>query len=284
MTKEEYDSLAERNICFLEGEVWKEISSPLGIYKISNKGRLMNKETGNILRPRVSKNGYWCIPRNVRKDIKINYFHQAVATYFIINDCPELKKVINHINGIKCDNEAANLEWCTSSYNNKDAYATGLKKAPNVDIRRGVNQDGKIFYQFDLSGKFIRSWTSVYVCEQTLWPNNKKMRNLFKGLIGEYKTIGGFIFSYEDRINPADHLRDTPQAKTVYQYDLSGKFIGSFPSALAAGKSVGIDCTLIACVCRGKRNSAGGYMWTREYVPFLDPASKKLHIMQRYKS
>jgi hypothetical protein len=37
---------------------------------------------------------------------------------------------VNHINGMKADNCAANLEWCTRRQNNLHALRTGLRRPP----------------------------------------------------------------------------------------------------------------------------------------------------------
>jgi len=48
--------------------------------------------------------------------------------------------VVNHKNGNKKDNSAANLEWCTMEYNHNHAIATGLKQPPKPK-RKLTDQD-----------------------------------------------------------------------------------------------------------------------------------------------
>ena len=53
------------------------------------------------------------------------FVHRIVAETFIDNF--NNYKCVNHINGIKSDNNVSNLEWVSHSINNSHAYKTGLK-------------------------------------------------------------------------------------------------------------------------------------------------------------
>ena len=53
-------------------------------------------------------------------------YHRIIAECFVPN--PYNKHDINHINGVKTDNRAENLEWCTRSENVIHAYKNGLER------------------------------------------------------------------------------------------------------------------------------------------------------------
>lgn len=72
--------------------------------------------------------------KNKEGKVKAKKLHKLVAETFISN--PNNYPVVNHINGNKLDNRIENLEWCTISYNNKEAYKLGLRKVSPKTIEQ----------------------------------------------------------------------------------------------------------------------------------------------------
>ena len=112
--------------CIKEKEVWKDIDGYEGLYQISNFGNVKRLKTGKLKKPEITNKGYYMVDlykNNVRKKFTI---HRLIAKAFIDN--PRNKKIVNHKDGNKLNNDISNLEWSSYSQNNLHAYRTGLKK------------------------------------------------------------------------------------------------------------------------------------------------------------
>lgn len=94
-------------------ESWKIISN-FSKYLISDFGRVMNKERGNILKP---SNGTYnmVLLLSDAGQTKNLYVHRLVAQAFLNN--PDNKRCVDHIDGNKYNNNVTNLRWSTPSEN-----------------------------------------------------------------------------------------------------------------------------------------------------------------------
>lgn len=163
------DNLYVEDTSDLKGEEWKMIESAAGrlvqpIYMISNMGRVKSiqrtKEWLNygkmslkyipekILSTVADSDGYKDIWLAAADGTEINaQVHRLVAHAFCLNDDPEHKIHVNHIDGNPSNNNAYNLEWVSRSENVNHAIRTGLKKVFNKHMRYPVKrlETGEIF-------------------------------------------------------------------------------------------------------------------------------------------
>jgi hypothetical protein len=89
-------------------------------YKVYENGAIFSIKQDRFITIINANKGYL----NVKINGKTIRHHRVVAECFVPNN--ENKPQINHINGIKTDNRASNLEWCTNKENSEHAWANGL--------------------------------------------------------------------------------------------------------------------------------------------------------------
>lgn len=120
------------------------------LYTINSKGEIFSDNTGKMKTRNKSNTEYQLINlmcENGRK--KTFKVHRLVLMAFCPIDNPE-KKEVNHIDGNKKNNCLDNLEWCTSSENQKHAFKTGLQHA-----RRGEQSNFSKLSQEDVDKIFF---------------------------------------------------------------------------------------------------------------------------------
>jgi hypothetical protein len=121
-------------------ENWKDIKDAPN-YQVSDMGRVryIKDNCNKLLRITVSGKGYCQVPLKRDGWYKTAKVHRLVGEAFIENI--ENKPHINHINGIKTDNRACNLEWVTVSENILHAYKTGLKTPSKCNCKTKLSPD-----------------------------------------------------------------------------------------------------------------------------------------------
>ena len=71
-----------------------------------------------------------------------------------------------------------------------------------------------------------------------------------------------WVTSEENSQNPLSRkYNSNRQKKEIIQYSISGEFIKNWSSAKDAGEELDISRMRIGEVCRGKRKTAGGFIW-----------------------
>ncbi|CAG8766412.1 9578_t:CDS:2, partial [Racocetra persica] len=215
---------------------------------ISNLGRIKNNK-GVVLKGNVCKrSGY------IQIDLSINSIRTStgipilVAQAFISN--PENKPYINHINSIKHDNRAVNLEWVTPKENAEH----------KIFLNRDHGSSRRIV-QKTLDGNVIRIWNSICLADNTL----KVLENKILEYCNRKRDTAGafcpkekgkeFVNQIDVHLKPQDGWMRQCAIKQIFD---DGSF-REFPSLIKAQHITGIDQSSISKVCRGYRTYTGRY-------------------------
>lgn len=121
------------------------------LFKVSRSGKVYSKRSKKILKQNKHKNGYMTIATRVGGRLGKAYcfkVHRLVAETYLDNI--ENKPQVNHIDGVKDNNNLSNLEWVTAKENIQHAFRTGL-----AEPLRGEDSPTSVLTISNV--KFIRS-------------------------------------------------------------------------------------------------------------------------------
>lgn len=216
-------------------EEWRPVVGDGDLYEVSDWGNVLSlnfNHTGKkrLLKKTINFEGYEVVSiRGKQKKV-----HRLVAEAFIPN--PENKKEVGHLKTLpdgtedKTANEAWNLAWMTREENGN--YGTICQRLAEQKIGDKNPNFGK------------------EISEET----RKKQSDVRKKLWVEHPEY------YENFKNSDKHMEKIKIK--VDQYDLNtDELIKTWDSAADVERELGIWHSNITSVCRGKKNSAGGYKW-----------------------
>lgn len=155
-------------------EHWIDIVGYESLYQVSDLGNVKNHK-GVILKGTGFKNGYRQVVLCKDGKHKSVYIHRLVALHFLEN--PSHYTEVNHLNEVKTDNRACNLEWC--SHKDNCYYSITWEK-----ISRKCAQYNK-------DNTFIQEYPSILQASKITGINDS---NINQCCLGKRKTAGGFIW------------------------------------------------------------------------------------------
>jgi len=184
----------------LTNEEWKNIPNYNGRYQISSLGRVRsldriikrNKQgnflkVGGIVKQYTTAKGYKRVQLQDNKIYKNFLVHKLVAEVFLPISTLKNKQV-NHINGIKTDNNVSNLEWVTPSENLKHSYKNNLR-SPKIKYIVRCNELNIETNGLDKMADILRRSGYPRVSSSGIWNCVKKISKSHFGLTFTAKKL-----------------------------------------------------------------------------------------------
>ena len=163
-------------------EYWKDVKE-YDNYEVSNNGGVLNKKIRRVLKHGINTNGYPIVVLSKKGVTKTKTIHRLVANAFI-EGCND-GLVIDHKDGNKENNNISNLEFCTSSENNKRAYDNGLKNPSHP-----YNQPNSRKVRVIETGEI---YSSVRECARNTGGNSRHICDCLNGRLKKHNGL-----HYED--------------------------------------------------------------------------------------
>lgn len=117
-----------------------------GLYKINQLGEVFGVKNKKILKPKVSKDGYYVISLCKESKSKTFKLHRLICLHFLPNPLNLLQ--VDHIDRNKQNNSLENLRWVTCRDNNLNKDRKSSSGEQNIFIQKG-RTDFKVRFWLD---------------------------------------------------------------------------------------------------------------------------------------
>ena len=178
-------------------EIWRDIPSYEGLYRVSNLGRVKSLERFDalghrvkerILKPSRDRYGYYQVVLCKNSIVKAYKVHRLVWSAFN-GQIPENMQV-NHINEVKSNNRLENLNLMTCKENIN--WGTGIERSHNKQIN---GKCSKPVLQFTLDNILVKEYPSLI---QVYRETGFAFQNISACCKGKFKQAYGFKWKYKE--------------------------------------------------------------------------------------
>lgn len=238
-------------------ERWRPVRGFLGLYLVSDKGRVKSQTTGKILKPNEIKGGYLQVHlRNKGKDV-MKLVHRLVMEAFKY-DCP-LGFEVDHLDFDPKNNSVENLRYI-SIKENRGRKSDDWQKHHNDTLKK-MHSDP--------------NWKNNLIEGIARRTNDETWRDKhYKNLEAMHRSdewLKNVTEANKKRAEDPDWIIKTTEAnrkrsKPVIQYDYQNNIVAEYPSAMEAYRQTGIPHQNITKCCLGQRKSAGGSIFKYKEV------------------
>jgi hypothetical protein len=182
---------ADKQRAALNPLLWTDVPGYPG-YGANERGFVVNYLSKRVISNTVYRNGYVYVAMKENGEFKNKRLNRIIALTFHSN--PDNLPHVNHEDGIKENNHAANLNWSSVSDNLKHAFRTGLRQPskPQLGKTNELSPTAKPVIQLSLTGEVIKVWPSITEAQR----NGFKVANICKVCKGDRPTHKGFKWKY----------------------------------------------------------------------------------------
>lgn len=135
------------------------------------------------------------------------------------------------------------------------------------NLRESMKKFRKKVAQYDFDGNLVNIYDSITIASEKTGINDSSISSVCHN---KRQSAGGYYWRFvnnneiiNSKIDLQINIRaiEESKPKSVIQYDKNGNVVAKYNSIREASKLTGIVLSSIVETCKGKRRTAGGYIW-----------------------